>query len=161
MRVPQVTERMKEAPAHALRAVFAGIGQILLVADRLKNRPGGDDGGQARTAPAAASATAPADAGTSSADAWAAATDAPVTAGAAAPAATAASAPAATASPAADGLPMAGYDDLTLASIRARMRSLDAAQLRDLVGYEKNHAGRAAVLDMFERRIAKIEGGEA
>ena len=35
MRVPQVTERMKEAPAHALRAVFAGIGQVLLVADRI------------------------------------------------------------------------------------------------------------------------------
>ena len=31
MRVPQVTERMKEAPAHALRAVFAGIGQVRIV----------------------------------------------------------------------------------------------------------------------------------
>lgn len=160
MRVPQVTERMKEAPAHALRAVFAGIGQILLVADRLKNRPGGDAAGQARTAPAAASATAPANAGTSSADAWAAAADGPVTA-AAAPAAAAANTPTTTSSAEADGLPMAGYDDLTLASIRARMRSLDAAQLRVLVGYEKNHAGRTAVLDMFQRRIARIEDGEA
>lgn len=41
------------------------------------------------------------------------------------------------------------------------MRSLDAAQLRALVDYESAHAGRAAVLAMFERRIAKLEGGEA
>ena len=35
---PQVTERVKEAPAQALRAVFSGIGQVLLVADRIKTR---------------------------------------------------------------------------------------------------------------------------
>src|SRR6516162_9533184 len=39
MRIPQqVPERVKEAPAQALRAVFSGIGQVLLVADRIKNR---------------------------------------------------------------------------------------------------------------------------
>ena len=39
MRIPQqVTERVKEAPAQALRAVFSGIGQVLLVADRIKSR---------------------------------------------------------------------------------------------------------------------------
>ena len=37
MRVPQVSDRIKEAPAQALRGVFAGIGQVLLVADRLRN----------------------------------------------------------------------------------------------------------------------------
>ena len=31
MRVPQVSERVKEAPAQALRAMFAGIGQLLLL----------------------------------------------------------------------------------------------------------------------------------
>jgi hypothetical protein len=41
------------------------------------------------------------------------------------------------------------------------MRSLDPAQLRVLIGYENAHAGRAAVLAMFERRIAKIESGES
>ena len=30
MRVPQVSERVKEAPAQALRAMFAGIGQLLV-----------------------------------------------------------------------------------------------------------------------------------
>ena len=39
MRFPQVSERVKEAPAHALRAVFASIGQVLLVTDRMKNKP--------------------------------------------------------------------------------------------------------------------------
>ena len=39
MRIPsQVSERVKEAPAQALRAVFSGIGQVLLVADRIKTR---------------------------------------------------------------------------------------------------------------------------
>src|SRR6266542_4103927 len=120
MRVPQVTERMKEAPAHALRAVFAGIGQVLLVADRIRNRPA--DGADAT------SATAPAPAPTA---------------------------------PTASDLPVPGYDELSVASLRARMRSLDVAQLRALVDYESAHAARPAVLAMFERRIAKVEGGEA
>ena len=38
MRVPQVSERIKEAPAQALRGVFAGIGQLLLITDKLKNK---------------------------------------------------------------------------------------------------------------------------
>ena len=185
MRVPEVTERMKEAPAHALRAVFAGIGQVLLVADRLKNRPGGEPGEPATAAPAGAAARA----GAGSADAWATAADDPLTGAAPAGSATARPAPAATATasptasspaparpapgpaaasvtatspvpdraataqasaagasaaagatPEAAGLPLAGYDDLSVASLRARMRSLDVAGLRELVGYEKNHA---------------------
>ena len=39
MRFPQVSERVKEAPANALRAVFASIGQVRLVTDRMKNKP--------------------------------------------------------------------------------------------------------------------------
>src|SRR6059058_3312124 len=38
MRVPQVSERIKEAPAQALRGVFAGIGQLLLITDKLRNK---------------------------------------------------------------------------------------------------------------------------
>jgi hypothetical protein len=62
---------------------------------------------------------------------------------------------------AASDLPVPGYDELSVASLRARMRSLDVAQLRALVDYESAHAARPAVLAMFERRIAKVEGGEA
>ena len=39
MRVPpQVSDRIKEAPAQALRGVFAGIGQLLLITDKLRNK---------------------------------------------------------------------------------------------------------------------------
>ena len=41
------------------------------------------------------------------------------------------------------------------------MRSLNPGQLRGLVDYERAHEGRDDVLAMFERRIAKVEGGEA
>jgi hypothetical protein len=51
MRMPQqVSERVKEAPAQALRAVFSGIGQVLLVADRIKSRAAEPD--RAPSAPA-------------------------------------------------------------------------------------------------------------
>ncbi len=46
MRFPQVGERMREAPAHALRAMFAGLGQVLLVADRMRSHPAGPDADQ-------------------------------------------------------------------------------------------------------------------
>ena len=51
---------------------------------------------------------------------------------------------------------MPNYDQLSLASLRGRLRNLDQAQLRVLVDYERAHAGRAAVVTMFERRIAKL-----
>jgi hypothetical protein len=49
MRLPQVSERIKEAPAQALRGVFAGIGQLLLITDKLRNKtPAGQQVPQAR-----------------------------------------------------------------------------------------------------------------
>ena len=36
MPIPQVTDRVKEAPAMALRAVFAGIGQLLMAVDKIR-----------------------------------------------------------------------------------------------------------------------------
>ena len=57
-------------------------------------------------------------------------------------------------------LPIANYDDLSLASLRARLRNLDSAQLHALLGYEQAHAARPAVLGMFERRISKLETGQ-
>ncbi|HZZ53526.1 MAG TPA: hypothetical protein VFE26_04505 [Trebonia sp.] len=70
-------------------------------------------------------------------------------------------APAAPAAPAASAaaLPVANYDDLTIASLRARLRNLSADQLAQLVDYEKSHANRADVVQMFERRIAKLAEG--
>jgi hypothetical protein len=60
---------------------------------------------------------------------------------------------------AAADLPVAGYDELSLASIRARLRYLDAKQLRILLEHEKSASNRADVVTMFERRLAKIESG--
>lgn len=57
--------------------------------------------------------------------------------------------------PAAD-LPISGYDELSLPSLRARLRNLDAAELRDLLAHERSHANRDDVVTMFERRIAKL-----
>jgi hypothetical protein len=53
--------------------------------------------------------------------------------------------------------PLPNYDELSVASLRARLRNLDVAQVRQLAEYERAHAARADVLTMFERRIAKLE----
>jgi hypothetical protein len=227
MRIPQqVTERVKEAPAQALRAVFSGIGQVLLVADRIKSRaaeptraqPGaterrgqsgqkagagpkdetrwrsldatgnvrllsGEDapepapgaettvGAEAATAVAATPAVAepPADAMTP--PETAAPPETPETPAPAETAAPAGTEPPAVAEVPADAepraastpeaaLPVPSYDALSIASLRARLRNLDTAQVRALLDYEKANAGRADVLTMFERRIAKLESQE-
>jgi len=44
-----------------------------------------------------------------------------------------------------------------VASLRARLRNLDVAQVRQLADYERAHAARADVVTMFERRIVKLE----
>jgi hypothetical protein len=58
---------------------------------------------------------------------------------------------------AAPGLPLPNYDELSVASLRARLRNLTAAQVTELVTYEKVNADRPEVVAMFERRIAKLE----
>ena len=249
MRVPQVSERIKEAPAQALRGVFAGIGQLLLITDRLRNkgsrqekpwdttpgaagtvtdttvtRPSGQGAASApaEAAPAASAATAaPAPAPAEPAEPARPATTRrpaakptagkpvtpkpgtkPVTAkpptarrpaakpGPAEPAgqtppkrqstrdldktgnvrllgsekdSSASGAPAAapaTPEPAAGGAPLPNYDELSVPSLRARLRNLDVTQVRQLAEYERAHAARAEVLTMFERRIAKLEALE-
>ena len=57
---------------------------------------------------------------------------------------------------AAGQLPVPNYDDLSVASLRARLRNLSADQISQLIDYEKGHAGRADVITMFERRLAKL-----
>jgi len=58
-----------------------------------------------------------------------------------------------------DELPISDYDRSSLASIRARLRGLDATQVRMLLDYERANAERPDVLGMFERRISKLEAG--
>jgi hypothetical protein len=53
-------------------------------------------------------------------------------------------------------LPIAGYDESSLASVRARLRNLDAKQVAELRDYERAHKARADFLRMYENRIAKL-----
>jgi hypothetical protein len=239
MPLPQVNERIKEIPAQALRAVFAGIGQVLLVADKIRHRAAEQMSSTmavtappreappttpAPTTPAATTpaATTPAATGPESAPPakpaaaprakpsaappakpsaaapsrdsarWrsldktgnvtlipesdgAAASAAPadetaadqlpeVTEAPPAPApAEAPTAPAEAQAPAAPGaaepaaLPLSNYDELSVPSLRARLRVLSASQVSTLLEYEKVTERRPEVIIMFERRLAKLE----
>jgi hypothetical protein len=235
MPLPQVNERIKEVPAQALRAVFAGIGQVLLVADKIRNRAVAQVSGTAQTAPpgeappaepaparpakpskpsakpsrASRPSAKPSGPGgarwrsldetgnvtlipesTSTPDGTASTPPAPDVAEAATgvaepspdeaetpapdstPAPAEASAPdstpaaaerAAAQAPAAPrpgtepgALPLANYDELSVPSLRARLRVLSAIQVSSLLEYEKANAGRPEVITMFERRLAKL-----
>ena len=191
MPIPQVNDRIKEAPVVMLRAVFAGIGQLLLTADKVRTRaaeqvwtpdqPAGPAGpGPSPSWPATATKTAPATKATATtrtaptdkatatakpapaakattepaAKATAKPAPAPKPAARARPAAAAKAAPAAKPAPTAPPLP--GYDDLSLPSLRARLRTLDATGIKAMLDYEKTHARRDEVISMLERRLAKI-----
>ena len=54
------------------------------------------------------------------------------------------------------GLPVAGWDQLSLGSIRARLSRLSEADLAQLLHYEERHGGRPAVVSMLANRLAKI-----
>src|ERR1700722_5487769 len=149
MRVPQVNERVKEAPASALRAMFAGIGSLLSVTDKIRPKPAAGTAPETKAAAPETTETPE----TPAAPAAAAAPEDPAT-----PEDTAAP-EAAPASDEAAALPLANYDELSIASLRARLRNLSADQLTELIGYEKAHADRADVISMFERRITKLNLG--
>jgi hypothetical protein len=165
---------VKEAPARGLRAVFAGFGRALGgrrkgAASAAEAKQAGDSGHVKVVAPEAAAAEAV------TPDTVAAETVAPETVAAetvaantatpeaepqAAPAETVAAETATPATEAIADLPLANYDTLTVASLRARLRTLSVPQLRILLDYEKAHQERGEVTGMFERRIAKIVAGE-
>ena len=185
MRVPQVSERVKEAPAQALRAVFAGIGQVLAASDKLRGKSA--TGQAPAEAKAAAPETATPETATPETATPETATPETATPETATPetatpeTATPETATPETATPETSGgghvkllpsdaataapvastgeLPVPNYDDLTIASLRARLRNLSADQLAQLIGYEKSHANREDVVQMFERRIAKLAEG--
>jgi hypothetical protein len=175
MGIPQVPEHVRRAPTMALRAVFAGIGRILMSADRTASAgplqpPTSDNLEQEQreqqelaARPHERSSTAPPAPPSSrwrSLDqtgnvrllsaADVADDDLPPPAAGPVIADRSASEPA---------LPLANYESLSLASIRARLRGLDVPQLKVLLDYEARNAERPEVLGMFERRIEKLESG--
>jgi hypothetical protein len=56
--------------------------------------------------------------------------------------------------------PMPGYSELTVASLRARMRGKTAAQIQELIAYERATSARDTVVRMYENRLAKLEAAE-
>jgi hypothetical protein len=226
MRFPQVSERIKEAPAQALRGVFAGIGQLLLITDKLRNKtPAGEQVPRVRVPePSAAaqnpgplSAPVPAPPGVPTPSASSIPPADPVPAPPPEPAPSADPAPAPPADPVVEtrdldrtgnvrllsgekaragdtaptldamttsddammaegaavdeevgpvaettaSAPLPNYDELSVPSLRARLRNLNVAQLRQLLVYEQAHAARPDVMAMFERRITKLEAESA
>lgn len=192
MDIPQVGDQARKAPTQAIRAVFAGIGKLLLAADRPQPgpRPGGpkhaapggrapqtareaaavserwrslDETGNVRLLPTedltvghgtvVAAAPVP---GTPDGEGQAQAEEAGMT--------PVASQPLTGNVPIGAGfvvheLPLPGYDTLPVASIRARLRSLDFDQLQALLVHERKNAERPEIIAMIERRIAKLESG--
>ncbi len=184
MGIPQVPEQVRRGPTLALRAVFAGIGRILLSADRpealgatLQSGSGTDSNhrqrptlgqqvpaqqvpGQERPGQQRPAGIAPAQPGSRwrsldqtgnvrllSAEDLDEDDFLPPVSGVELAAHVAAM----------PSLPLANYDSLSLASIRARLRGLDVGQLKILRDYEAVNAERPELLGMFERRIEKLE----
>ncbi|MDX3109615.1 hypothetical protein PW035_53010, partial [Nonomuraea angiospora] len=56
--------------------------------------------------------------------------------------------------------PLPGYSELTVASLRARMRGKTAEQISDFLSFEKATKSRPEVIKMFENRLAKLQAGE-
>ncbi len=55
-----------------------------------------------------------------------------------------------------DAVEAIGYDDLTLAQLRSRLRGLPAEDLADLLEYERSGAARAPYLTMLENRLTSV-----
>ena len=171
MGISQIPDQIKRAPGGALRAVFSGIGRILLAADRPGQPPSAETEPYIGIVPEAASRTARQRQGErgrpTEQTRWRSldqtgnvrllAAD-EIYEDLAEPAADSAARDAGP-GPAGPALPLADYDNLSLASIRARLRTLSPDQLRVLADYERNNAERADVLGMLERRIEKLAGG--
>jgi hypothetical protein len=150
-----MSQQLKERPASMLRAVFAGLGSLLSVVDKVRAKP-------AVQAPRPVAAPVPpampeAEPEVAAAETGTLAAPEAVASEAAEPAERADQAERPDQAEPAAALPLANYDELTLASLRARLRTLSVPQLTELLDYERNHAVRPDVIAMFERRIAKVQ----
>lgn len=53
------------------------------------------------------------------------------------------------------------YDQLSLAQLRARLRTFDVTQLSELLAYEKASSNRPSYAGMLQRRIERLTGGDS
>ena len=51
-----------------------------------------------------------------------------------------------------------GYPELTLASVRGRLRMFSVAELEELLEYERAHGDRPDFVRMLTNRIATVRG---
>jgi hypothetical protein len=51
---------------------------------------------------------------------------------------------------------IAGYDELSLPQLRARLRTFSVAELEELLEHERTHANRPSFVGMLTRRIATV-----
>jgi hypothetical protein len=167
MSVPQ----MKEGPASMLRAMFAGFGSLMSVMDKVRAKPAAEAPADA-AAPAAATTPAPEDTAAPEPEATAEpatvaaqAAAEPETAVATEPTAPAVAEPAVAEPEASAGpetsstLPLANYEELSVASLRARLRNLSNDDLSQLMTYERAHQDRPEVIKMFQNRLIKMTTG--
>jgi hypothetical protein len=154
VRMPDAAVQVRNVPIKMLRGIFAGIGQLLLAADRFRaeeaefERRADVEQHDPLTSPGPLRERATAKSRKSTERTRFRSLDSTgnvriLAAGETPP------------------LPVPGYDGLSLPSLRSRMRSLDARQLRVLIDYEKSHAGRPDVVLMYKRRIAKLKSAES
>ncbi|MGQ7295968.1 hypothetical protein [Quadrisphaera sp. KR29] len=69
------------------------------------------------------------------------------------------STPAAGASPAREDLAIPDYDHLPIGSLQGRIRTLDAAQLDQLLRFEQAHGARTPVLQLLRSRADPLAAG--
>jgi hypothetical protein len=53
-------------------------------------------------------------------------------------------------------LPLSDFDDLPAGSLGLQIASLDVQQVEQLIGYERNHAHRAQILEVLIRRRRQL-----
>jgi hypothetical protein len=56
-------------------------------------------------------------------------------------------------------LPLRDYDHLPLTALAYRIRPLTREELEDLLRYEREHANRRPVVQVFESRLAELAAG--
>ncbi|MFD7408996.1 hypothetical protein ACFV7R_41630 [Streptomyces sp. NPDC059866] len=56
-------------------------------------------------------------------------------------------------------LPLPDYDHLPIGGLEARVRSLTAEEVEELLAYERTHADRVPVTDLLTARLEQLKAG--